>query len=257
MVVTPMNTRTAASEICAASSPGGADADDRARQHDRQDAPVPVLAVDPERGGVLRHHDRQHDGGGLQRRHHQRQHRRRHLPDAGKAALGQAERHHGGHGEQIEQGVGDDGHGRAFAAACESSRMPSRDQRSRRCRPHCAMPRSHNGAGRPRRCAGASFASLVCACRPFHNRGQRRPRGGARNGRPREPLSRRLCALAARPGGVLGRGRGGDRLVSSSRRRSSTRTPASTAAGSPAASATPATTRSTATSRAAATTRRR
>ena len=117
MVVTPISTRTAGVRNMRGQHPGGADADEGARQRGRQDAPVPVLAVDPERGGVLHHHDRQQDGGGLERRHRQRQHRRRHLADAGKAAFGQAERHHGGDGERIEQGVGDERHGRPLVTA--------------------------------------------------------------------------------------------------------------------------------------------
>ncbi len=120
MVVTPIKHAHRGVRNMRGQRPGGANADQRARQRDRQDQPVPVLAVDPERGGVLRHHDRQQDGGGLERRHGQRQHRRRHLPGAGKAAFRQAERHHGGDGERVEQGVGDDGHGvsLSFRARC-------------------------------------------------------------------------------------------------------------------------------------------
>ena len=77
-------------------------------------------------------------------------------------------------------------------------------------------------------------------------------RGGTCHGRPHQPLSRRLRALAARSAGLLGRGRGRDRLDRAGRRPCSMPRPASMAAGSPARSATPATTRSTATCCAAA-----
>ena len=77
------------------------------------------------------------------------------------------------------------------------------------------------------------------------------------DGRQDKPLPRRLCAMAARPAGLLGRGRGRDRLDREAEDRVRSATPASMAAGSPTASATPATTRWTATSRPAAASRRR
>ena len=72
------------------------------------------------------------------------------------------------------------------------------------------------------------FRALAKKRPALHN-----PRRRKRHGRPHEPLSRDLCALAARPEGILGRGRAARSTGSSRRRRCSTRTPASTAAGFP------------------------
>ena len=253
MVVTPISTRTAASEICAASAQAAHDADQRARQRGRQDAPAPVLAVDPERGGVLRHHDRQQNGGGLERRHGERQHRRRHLPGAGKAAFRQPERHHGGDGQRIEQGVGDEGH--AIVLGIPGS-LPTR-------RPAMTGIPTTNWAGRtclkskPRR-GGLRQPWLHKSCLHLPAVPQSRPKcRGRREWTPAAAVITRLT----RAGSAIRRASGARQrrrsTGSRSRRKSSTRTPASTAAGFRTASSTPAGTRSTATCSPAATTRPR
>ena len=71
-----------------------ADAQHAPRQHHLQVPGAPVVAVDPDRDGVLHEQDRQQDRGGLQRRQNRRKQRGRDDADAGKPALAEAERRH-------------------------------------------------------------------------------------------------------------------------------------------------------------------
>ena len=104
----------------------------------------------------------------------------------------------------LEQGISDDGHGVELSMPQLSGGMAaSQAEAARTGSPVCAR----SSAGRSDRCQ-----PCLRMPPPFHNRPKElRKRGG--DGRPHQPLSRRLCALAAQPGGVLGRGRRRHRLV--------------------------------------------
>ena len=105
-------------------------------------------------------------------------------------------------------------------------------------RQHCEHDRVD---GRAQLATDGRYAAPQCA-QAENSRASKETRHGC----PHQPLPRGLRAQPARPAGLLGRGRAGDRLDRAGPRRCSIPRWASTAAGSSAASATPAGTRSTA-----------
>ena len=206
--------------------------------HDLQVPGAPVAPIGPDGQRVLRQHRRQQDRGGLHRRHRERHQRQRHHAEPEEAAF-----------RQPEQAHADDR---------RRARTVGRRARSIRCRREARGEGAarHKSAGARRAPASCRMAELPRPTRLANSAcgftmapqataliRERRERHGC----PHQPLSRGLWPLAARPGGLLGRGRRRHRLDRAGQAGVRSRAPASTAAGSSAASATPAGTRSTAT----------
>ena len=215
--------------------------------------------IGPDRDGVLTDQDRQQDGRGFERRHDQRQERRRYHAKPGKSALAQPKQSHGGNGQKIEQRIGNHERPRAWRSGggCDIDQSArsgaSFVMHGGTVSRHGLQRPPSEGQSDTRLEDESSKAAFEGRVGHDHLRERRR----TANGRPYEPLSRGLCALAARPAGLLGGSGRRTSTGSKSRRRYSIPRPASTAAGFPAASATPASMPSTATSMPGAASRRR
>ena len=225
--ISPTASRMWAADSEAATAVADHDAHRHARDHDLQVPGAPVMPIGPDREHVLGQHGRQDDRGGLQRRHIQRQQRQRHDAEAEEPALGMPSRITATTPSRQNSGSvitrsGLAGRPRAGTAVCRSKRR--REQRASDL-PHgriveapCALAKMAC-----RTISEAADGRLACAW-PLQRRAVEstaRPsamahNGGDRHGCPHEPLSRGLCALAARPAGLLGRGRAG-RSTGSSR----------------------------------------